>query len=418
MAEQNVALLSTAVPTDLQVGKPGSEEANAFGALQCNGISTEHARPSKRVSFAEASTVCDVTLHSPAAASGSPATSCLAPVAAKDSQDFEPDENLPRSGSSAMPDPTSANVPKLKARVHQRLTTAEYAQITVESLTFRALRQEDISEMVALHTEWFPVSYDEGFYQKSVAGELFSMVASYRHPSSSSSAPPPSDDGDCDEDLLGIITMSTNCEHHGEDITSVLGADCNAICRRGDIEHFHEAGDEPLTAYQDDETCSTTETCSTPQTGVLAYILTLGVVDGFRRKGLAKELLRRLTKHIDEHMVQIQALYLHVVTYNGAAIKLYESANFNRIAEFRNFYLLHGKHYDSYLYALYLHTGRPPWKWRLWQYLGIPVNTTLREWVVGKFSSLWRAEDKELTDGVSFERQAHSREEQSGIEGV
>lgn len=45
------------------------------------------------------------------------------------------------------------------------------------------------------HREWFPVSYDQDFYKKSVAGTLYSLVAAYgRH-------------GTCEE-ILGMITMS------------------------------------------------------------------------------------------------------------------------------------------------------------------------------------------------------------------
>merc|ERR1719261_2012032 len=101
--------------------------------------------------------------------------------------------------------------------------------------------------------------------------------------------------------------------------------------------------------------------------GALAYILTLGVVEGFRRRGLARELLRRSIQHVDRHMPEVQAVYLHVVTYNDAAIQLYESARFVRLERFENFYNLHGSPYDSFLYALYIHHDRHAWKMRLWQ---------------------------------------------------
>ncbi|CAE7329524.1 unnamed protein product, partial [Symbiodinium sp. KB8] len=52
----------------------------------------------------------------------------------------------------------------------------------------------------------------------------------------------------------------------------------------------------------------------------------------------------------------------HVVTYNEAAILLYESCSFLRIEYFPSFYFLHGRHYDSYLYARYLRGSRPPWR--------------------------------------------------------
>jgi ribosomal protein S18 acetylase RimI-like enzyme len=235
--------------------------------------------------------------------------------------------------------------------------------------------------MVALHTEWFPVSYDDAFYNKSVNGDIFTMAAVYNHSSgassssSSSSAVP---DDECksglgpDTDLLGIVTMSTCCEHHCDDIIHVLGSDCQSTCRR------------PLHGKD-----GATEGSSR---GALAYILTLGVVEGFRRRGLAKELLRRSVQHVDKNMPEVQAVYLHVVTYNEAAIQLYEGMRFARLERFNNFYNLHGSPYDSFLYAHYIHQGKPHWRVRLRNLLGFNFSWT--DWVVSAWSSIWTPERK------------------------
>jgi len=295
----------------------------------------------------------------------------------------DPDKDLPRSTSSAMPDPSSPSVPRLKARVHGRLSPEECAQIDLNALEYRALRPEDYQEVVALHTEWFPVSYDEAFYNKSVRGEIFTLAAVHRHSngnaaseggSSGSNSGDPGGDviatglGDCD--LLGIVTMSTNCEHHADDIMSVLGSDCATTCR---------------TKHPKDGGSMANEGADSGNGGALAYILTLGVVDGFRRRGLAKELLRRSIQHADRHMLEVQAVYLHVVTYNEAAIQLYESMRFVRLDRFNNFYNLHGAPYDSFLYARNLHQGRFPWKFRLRKLLAF----SLTEWVMSTWSSMW-----------------------------
>merc|ERR1740121_456975 len=98
------------------------------------------------------------------------------------------DATLPKSTSSAMPDLSSASVPPLKARVHGRLSPSECHRLTVDDLRFRTLKPEDFEEMVALHTEWFPVTYDEAFYRKSTGGDNISLVATY----AASEAPGPS----------------------------------------------------------------------------------------------------------------------------------------------------------------------------------------------------------------------------------
>eukprot|EP00929_Paragymnodinium_shiwhaense_P098745 TRINITY_DN60237_c0_g1_i2.p1 TRINITY_DN60237_c0_g1~~TRINITY_DN60237_c0_g1_i2.p1 ORF type:complete len:210 (-),score=19.69 TRINITY_DN60237_c0_g1_i2:136-765(-) len=148
----------------------------------------------------------------------------------------------PRSASSAMPDPNSDTVPRLQAKVHQRLTPAECARIKPSDITFRALRADDYAEMIALHTEWFPVSYDDNFYQRSVSGELYTLVATYPCGAGHQAASENGDRGSSgSEDILGMVTMSTSCEHHGGDIDAILGGDCAACCRpsqsqAGDVE--------------------------------------------------------------------------------------------------------------------------------------------------------------------------------------
>ena len=91
----------------------------------------------------------------------------------------------------------------------------------------------------------------------------------------------------------------------------------------------------------------------------LSYILTLGVVDEYRRKGLGKHLVNELIKCMSVEEDEVRAVYLHVVTYNESAIKLYESLNFQRVSRVNRFYELFGKPYDSFLYCYYLRGGRP-----------------------------------------------------------
>mmetsp|Transcript_817 Transcript_817/g.1794 ORF Transcript_817/g.1794 Transcript_817/m.1794 type:complete len:322 (-) Transcript_817:111-1076(-) len=264
------------------------------------------------------------------------------------------DENAPKSTSSAMPDLCSPSVPRLKAQVHRRLSPEACARISLDSLHFRPLQGSDMEEVIALHTEWFPVTYDEHFYSKSVNGEIFTLAAVHRHmpgqanEHSTSSGSVAASNGTAAEEVLGIITMSTYCEHHGEDIQSVLGGDCASMC-------YNSSHDHQLPHLRE---------------GALAYILTLGVVDEFRRRGLAQELLRRSIDHVDKEMPQVKAVYLHVVTYNAAAIQLYESMQFLQLARFHSFYRLHGKMYDSFLYARYIHGAKPSISWRLRKFFG------------------------------------------------
>lgn len=313
-----------------------------------------------------------------------------------------------RNTSSAMPDLASPNVPALKARVHQSLSPEECAAIPLEELQFRQLRPGDYNEMIALHTEWFPVSYDENFYKKSVQGGFFTLVATHargangqrrvaREGGADPTAGTPAGE-EQEEDLIGIITMSTNCEHHTEDIVHVLGDSCANLC----AADSSRARDPPST---DSESGGSKAACGSTAaaTGVLAYILTLGVCDGFRRRGLARKLLERSLAHVRESLPQVQAVYLHVVTYNTAAIELYESMRFTRIGQFNSFYFLHGKHYDSFLYALYVNGGHQPWRWR-WK-----VIQSLLGYLSSFWKSVWRADGGGATPPSAAERPVAER---------
>jgi len=252
------------------------------------------------------------------------------------------DDDAPRSTSSAMPDLSSPDVPRLRARVHQRLSVEQYASIPLHALSFRPLQACDFDEMVALHKEWFPVNYDDNFYNKCVSGELVSLVATY-----------PSN-GDSEEDILGMITLSLSCEHHRDHIVDVLGTDCATACHS-----------PYCNVWTQSRYASAPEQCSCGgSVGSLVYVLTLGVADGFRRKGLARELLRRSIAYVQGYLPQVQAIYLHVITYNQAAIRLYESVDFVRLKHYTEFYSLQGQPYDSFLYALYLNTDQQAAWWR------------------------------------------------------
>lgn len=235
----------------------------------------------------------------------------------------------------------------MKARVHR--IAADLATVDVHSLRYRPLHPEDYAEMMELHSEWFPVVYHDSFYQKSTNGEIFTLAATTRTER---------DEGTDNDEIIGMVTMSTKCEHHANDIKHVLGDDCAVLCEGS---------------------------------GSLAYILTLGVVDECRRKGIARRLLKRLISQV-EQMPHVQALYLHVVPYNGAAVHLYESMGFLRVATFETFYQIHGQPYGSYLYALYLNGARPPFRWRVRKFLGIVFEATWREWLISQWQSLWRGD--------------------------
>ena len=62
--------------------------------------------------------------------------------------------------------------------------------------------------MMALHEEWFPVSYDQDFYNKSVTGNLHSIVA-VLPPNGGSHVAPALPTGQTEENILGIWILDS-----------------------------------------------------------------------------------------------------------------------------------------------------------------------------------------------------------------
>ena len=68
------------------------------------------------------------------------------------------------------------------------------------------------------------------------------------------------------------------------------------------------------------------------------YILTLGVAEGARRRGVAGELLRLVISVAGAR--GCRACFLHVITYNHAAISFYLAHAFAQLGQLRNFYYI------------------------------------------------------------------------------
>ena len=87
------------------------------------------------------------------------------------------------------------------------------------------------------------------------------------------------------------------------------------------------------------------------------YIMTLGTAREFRRTGLGSVLVDRVVDMIKK-MPECGALYLHVITYNEGAIRLYKRLGFSEVSEIKNYYSINGVNYNCYLYSRYFNGNR------------------------------------------------------------
>eukprot|EP00968_Pinguiococcus_pyrenoidosus_P008865 scaffold657_cov245-Pinguiococcus_pyrenoidosus.AAC.12 len=82
--------------------------------------------------------------------------------------------------------------------------------------------------------------------------------------------------------------------------------------------------------------------------------MTVGVKDEYRRRGVGTKLLQWALAAA-ERDPSIGAVFLHVITYNDAAIEFYRRNGFEYIRTHEHFYHIRGKDYGCHVYAKAMH---------------------------------------------------------------
>ncbi|KAL7552049.1 hypothetical protein ACHAWF_015282 [Thalassiosira exigua] len=107
------------------------------------------------------------------------------------------------------------------------------------------------------------------------------------------------------------------------------------------------------------------------------YVMTLGTDREFRRCGLGSKLVENAMEMVERggdgedddgddngdvgeggKRGPCGAAYLHVITYNEGAMRMYERLGFDRVKVIKDYYSINHVNYDCYLYARYFHGNR------------------------------------------------------------
>ncbi|KAK1431570.1 hypothetical protein QVD17_08030 [Tagetes erecta] len=180
------------------------------------------------------------------------------------------------------------------------------------SISYRPIRPSDLEVLRKLHGDLFPIRYEDEFFLNVVHGrDIVSWGAVDRNR--------PDDEND---ELIGFVTARIVMAKESE---------------IEDILRFDKSRSDQS----------------------LVYILTLGVVESYRNFGIATSLIREVIKYASD-MPNCRAVYLHVISYNGSAINLYQKMSFLCIRRLHEFYYIDGRHYDAYLFVYYVNGGRSP----------------------------------------------------------
>ena len=175
----------------------------------------------------------------------------------------------------------------------------------MDDLIFRGIQVEDKDQLQELHEQFFPVRYSSEFYNNAVRGvgikklPLFSIVVLR------------------DKQIVGFILAQFFPLGQAEDR-------------------------EALDIYNSEKRIMDPE---------VMYILTIGCIPEMRKQGLASRLVNMCVEHSSNNP-KCGAVYLHVLTSNQAAIRLYERNAFLFYHTRYNFYEINGADYSAYLYLL------------------------------------------------------------------
>ena len=184
-------------------------------------------------------------------------------------------------------------------------------EIDPKQVYFRPFKIEELAEIRLLHEEWFPVEYSDDFYNKSIRNGIVKT-------------------------LLAVYDFT----YEGDTYPLILGC----------LTYDYKFLDNDIARFSFSDLCGN-------KYGI--YILTFGVINEVRSKGIGTALLAKIFE-IAESDQTIKYIYLDVIAYNDQGIKCYERNGFIKIDRKKNHYKLFGERYDAIVYCRYVNDGKRP----------------------------------------------------------
>lgn len=270
--------------------------------------------------------------------------------------------------------------------IHPKPYAKQPCNCNDQTISFREIFADDRKRIQELFEEWFPVDYKEEFYDglcntRTMADQkLYTLLATVSY-------------GDGNDDK--IIACLLGCK---------LGARKLNEASRALLIPGYESKHKDNNTSGLDKGMDELEACGEPSMkndngeniaeNILQkevfYIMTLGVIEEYRKRGLASYLVERaiqeqivvaskpididdqatdLDKSMDDDVYEefegaeiyqrndqsnestCETAYLHVIIQNQAAIRFYEKLGFQRLREIADYYTIEEKKHNCYLYA-------------------------------------------------------------------
>jgi ribosomal protein S18 acetylase RimI-like enzyme len=203
-----------------------------------------------------------------------------------------------------------------------------------EKIIFRGIEQRDRQSVQALHERWFPVKYDEKFYQDISNGTP----------------------GHFGEPLYTCVAVKKRLR----DETSAIGQPRQPLWLENEAETeeiIASAVGTFLPTSSLPPTLSSRLISDDDKFTRLFYLMTLGCSEKYRNQGWGSTMVKHSLQHAQQDR-SCGAVYLHVIISNHSAIRLYEKLGFCRVQEIVNYYSIEGKKHNCFLYAKHLNGNR------------------------------------------------------------
>ena len=185
--------------------------------------------------------------------------------------------------------------------LHHTVSTETKAPKPSDGITLRSLRAKDREIIQKLHEEWFPVRYEADFYR-----EL------------------------CENQTFG-----------GDPVVSYVAVQGDKICGCLVGQMMSKSKLSPRLQRR-----------LAPRHPHVFYIMTIGVCQDFRHRGLGTHLVEHCRQQLLLQNDDCAGIFLHVITYNHAAICFYEQRlDFRRVDELKDYYVIDQVPYNCFIYA-------------------------------------------------------------------
>lgn len=201
-----------------------------------------------------------------------------------------------------------------QALVHKTLKDVIPIKFDPQNLIIRGIKtRKELEEIELLHKEWFPINYSTDYFEGVIKGRTKCLLAELKVVKTNRIS---------EKIIVGCIFYDIRLAH--------------AKYMSFSMKDFFK-------------------------TFKCIYIMTIGVINEYRKHGIASMLLREAIKQTSEkENGELKYVYLHVVEYNNSAQIFYEKNNFTLIKVKKKHYFIEEKDYDAHIYVLYLNGTKKP----------------------------------------------------------